>query len=475
MNKLFSNVKYVALAMIAFAAQACQSVDDKGVVEPSTRTITVATAATRTTISYEGSDVSHLVWENGDEVAYVTDAAGDTFKTAEVIGNEFTAEIPSGAQNIYVLYPVGNNEGKSLAEASVTIESNIIQVAEESFNGELLPMMAQAAVPYGNRVDVVYECMASVLRFSVKGDKDRESEFLKSLKVSAAESLAGEFTLDLASKSMVFHGDSNEINVTYESTGAEALLVDTPEVYVVVPSAVYSDVDVIVTTDVDSYYWLDGQMDLTHPERRLFRVALDLANSEEAPQPEVAYFKPVMSAADITDDGTYLIATYHDGKFLVTNNVPTDQSNYYYVTGVEVNFDENGIIADELSALYTWQITKKEGGYEIFSPNMVKQGNTGVLLISQGGSGSSLSQSHGEGKAWFVTPETADGYAEAQQPRRYWDIVPDGTGITVLYNKYDRQDGNGRVCYKYSTANNYFTLCYENADMKEEIRLFKLQ
>ncbi len=473
MNKLFSNVKYVALALVAFAAQACQNVNTE--MEPSTRTITVATASTRTTISYEGSDVSHLVWVDGDQVAYVTDAPGDVFKTAEVIANKFDAEVPNTAQNIYVIYPVGGNEGRTLPEVSARLACEPVQVATEPFSGDLLPMMAQAPVPAGNQVDVTYESMASVLRFTIKADESHETEVLKSLSINAAEYLAGVYTLDLATQQMVFNGDTSNINVTYEGEGTEAMLAESPEIYVVVPSAKFTNVDVVVTTDVDSYYWLDGQMDLTHPERRLYRIDLDLAQSGDAPQPEVAYFKPVMESTDITDDGTYLIATYHNGKYLVTNNVPTNQSNYYYVTGVEVNFDENGIIADELAAAYTWEITKKEGGYEIYSPNMVKQGDTGVLLISQGGSGSSFSQSYGEGKAWFVTPETADGYAEAQQPRRYWDIVPDGTGITTLYNMYDRQDGNGRVCYKYSTANDYFTLCYENAEQKAEIILFKLQ
>lgn len=472
MNKLFSNLKYVALALAAFAAQACQSFNPE--IGPSTRTITVTTASTRTTISYEGSDVSHLVWVDGDKVAYVTDAPGDVFKTAEVVSNKFSAEIPTSAENIYVIYPVGSNEGCTLPEVTARLACEPVQVATEPFNGELLPMMAQAPVPAGNNVDVSYESMASVLRFTIKADESRETEVLKSLSIYAAEYLAGKYTLDLTTRQMVFFGDTTNINVTYEGEEADAQLAENPEIYVVVPSAKFTDVDVMVVTDVDSYYWLDGQMDLTHPERRLYRIDLDLEKSDEVTV-QAPYYKPVLSADEITDDGTYLIATCINNKYLVTNNVPTNQSNYYYVTGVEVNFDENGIIDDELAAAYTWQITKKDGGYELYSPNMEKQGETGVLLISQGGSGSSLSQSYGEGKAWFVTPETANGYSETQQPRRYWDLVPDGTGLTTFYNMYDRQDGNGRVCYKYSTANEYFTLCYENAEMKEELMLFKLQ
>ena len=78
-----------------------------------------------------------------------------------------------------------------------------------------------------------------------------------------------------------------------------------------------------------------------------------------------------------------------------------------------------------------------------------------------------------EGKAWFVAPSTVDGYSDAQQPRRYWDIELDGQGSAVLRNKYDR--GVGMFpCYKYCTSHQYFTLCFEGGENKADITLLKL-
>ena len=472
MKNIYVFVKIAVLALIAGFAASCNKSDNYTLPAEDMRVITVGTAATRTTIGYEGSDVSHLEWVDGDKVAYVTDAPGDVFKVAEVNSNLFTAEIPAASENIYVIYPVGENEGKSLAQVRASLASEIVQIADEDFNGELLPMYAVAPVPTNDRVDVVYECMASVLRFTVFGE-GFETETLKSVTLSAAEPLVGDFTIDLNSDTFVFDGIGSEIVVNYQGEGEDVLLSSSHDIYMVVPSTVFTDLDLVVTTDVNSYYWLDGSMDLTNLERRLYRVELDLGDSNGMPEPEQQLFTPVLSLDEVTDEGHYLIAVKMGGKYYVTNNVPTDQSNYYYLSGVEVVSNENGVIYDETSASYTWQITHKDGGYEFYSDNMAKNGNYGVLLISQGGEGMLGNENGYEGKAWFVAPSTVDGYSDAQQSRRYWDIELDGQGSAVLRNKYDR--GVGMFpCYKYCTSHQYFTLCFEGGEDKADITLLKL-
>ena len=471
MKNLYSFIKFAVLALLAGMTISC-NMSDNYTPAADMRVITVGTAATRTTIGYEGSDVSHLEWVDGDKVAYVTDLPGDVFKVAEVNSNLFTAEIPSSSENIYVVYPVGENEGKTLSEVKASLSSEIVQVATEDFNGELLPMFATAPVPSNNRVDVVYECMASVLRFTIYGE-GFETQTLQSVTLSAAESLAGEYTLNLGNGSFDFAGSSSEIVVNYEGEGEDLLLASSHDIYMVVPSAVYTDLDLYVTTDVDTYCWLDGSMDLTHPERRLYRVELDLTKSAGMPEPEQQVFKPVLSWDEVTEDGTYLIAVNINGKYYVTNNVPTDQSNYYYLSGVEVASNENGVIYDETSASYTWQIFQNDEGYEFYSEHMAKNGSYGLLLISQGGTGMFSGEDGYEGKAWFIAPVTVDGYAAAQQPRRFWDIELDGEGSAVLRNKYDR--GVGMFpCYKYCTTHQYFTLCFEGGENKADITLLKL-
>lgn len=482
MKRVYSNLRGALLAVAMVVVASCQSDKAPIIAEHQMRTIEVCTVATRTTIAYEGSDVSHLEWCEGDKVAYVTDVAGDTFKSAEMKGGAsgwaFTAEIPAEAQNIYVIYPVGDNEGKTLMEAKASLNAAYVQVAGAAFDGSQLPMMAQSAVSAGSRVDVVYECVASVLRFTIKAGEGHETETLKGLTLSANEPLAGDYTLDATTSSPSFAGAATTIDVEYKGTsetGEELLLSDNHYIYVVIPSAEYTGVDVVVETDVDSYYWSDGAMSLSHPERRLYRVTLDLDASEGAPEPAVPHFVPVLKNDEIIDDGVYLLAVNIDGKYYVTNNQPTDTSNYYWVEGVEVSFDDSGVIYSEDVMNYTWSITKRDGGYEFYSANMLKQGTYGVLLVAQGGSGMFISGEDGyEGKAWFVPTTTADGWAQAQQPRRYWDIELDGAGKAVIRNKYDR-GVDMFPCYKYCTSHKYFTLCFEGGgEDKADIQILKL-
>lgn len=471
MKNILDFVKAIALVLLAGFAVSCNQKGDF-ISQSEMRTITVGTASTRTTIGYEGSDVSHLEWVDSDKVAYVSDVPGDLFRVAEVSSNVFTAEIPSDADNIFVIYPVGENEGKTLDQVKATLVSEIEQYADSDFNGELLPMYAYSPVPSGNRVDVVYNCIASVLRFTIFGE-GFEEQSLQSVKLSTAEGLAGNFTLNLSDNSLSFESSTNEIVVNYKGDAEDVLLDSSHNIYMVVPSWNYTDVDLCVTTDVDTYSWSDGSMDLTSPDRRLYRIELDLAKSEGVPQPAAKLFVPILSLDEVTEDGTYLIAVKYNNKYYVTNNVPTDISNYYYLQGVEVASNEQGVIYSEDVMNYTWEISLKEGGYEFYSANMHDQGIYGLLLITQGGSGMFSNEDGYEGKVWFVTPEEADGYSSGQQSRRYWDIELDGTGKAILRNKYDR--GVGMFpCYKYCTFHDYFTLCFEGGEDKEDIQLLKL-
>ena len=474
MNK---NIFAIVAAALSLFVVSCQK-DDAGVAGvDETRTVEVYAAETRTTIGYEASDVSHLEWCEGDKVAYVTNAEGDTFKSAEMKrgadGWYFVSDVSKSADTIYVVYPVGDNIGKTLAEAKASLVDEVCQVAGQEFNGELLPMFATAAITSEKKVMASYSVLASVVRFTIKAN-GHDAEILRSVTLTAAESLVGDYGVDVASGDVVFNGRTNSTKVVYTSAtelGEDVLLANSHDIYMVVPSAEFSGVKVVVETDADKYTWSDGTMDLSHPERRLYRIALDLATAEGAPAPVERHFEPVCDVNDITDDGTYLIAVKSGSKYYVTNNVPTNSSNYYWVTGVELSSDEFGILHNDDAMKYTWNITKHDNGYMFYSPNMEKQGTMGVYLISQGGTGSFSGESGNEGKAWYVTQDklpTGDG-----ELRAYWDIVLDGHGIATLYNKYDRGvDDN--VCYKYCTACNYFTLCLENAPDKADITLLKL-
>ena len=474
MNKKILTILGAAMALVAVS---CQRDSATIAVGDEMRTVEVYAAQTRTTIGYEASDVSHLEWCEGDRVAYVTDVAGDTFKSAEMKysakGWYFSSNVTAAAETIYVIYPVGDNVGKSLAEAKASLAAEFQQVADADFVGENLPMYASAPITSTSRVEVVYEVMASVVRFSVVGE-GHDIESLQSVTLTTNEPLVGDYSYDAASGKMLFEGAANSIKVDYVSAtelGEDVLLARTHDIYMVVPSATFTGVDVVVKTDADTYVWSNGAMDLSHPERRLYRVALDLAAADGAPAPVNRYFSPVCSLDEITDEGTYLIATNIDGKYYVTNNEPTDTANYYYVEGVELPSDEFGVLHSEDAMNYTWSITKHDQGYMLYSANMVKQGSKGVYLISQGGSDMFSGEGGYEGKAWYVLPSALPTGDLAS--RAYWDITVDGNGTAVLYNKYDR-GVDMRVCYKYCTAHNYFALCFEGAPDKIDIAILKL-
>ena len=474
MNKKILTILGAAMALVAVS---CQRDSATIAVGDEMRTVEVYAAQTRTTIGYEASDVSHLEWCEGDRVAYVTDVAGDTFKSAEMKysakGWYFSSNVTAAAETIYVIYPVGDNVGKSLAEAKASLVAEFQQVADADFVGENLPMYASAPITSTSRVEVVYEVMASVVRFSVVGE-GHDIESLQSVTLKTNEPLVGDYSYDAASGKMLFEGAANSIKVDYVSAtelGEDVLLARTHDIYMVVPSATFTGVDVVVKTDADTYVWSNGAMDLSHPERRLYRVALDLAAADGAPAPVNRYFSPVCSLDEITDEGTYLIATNIDGKYYVTNNEPTDTANYYYVEGVELPSDEFGVLHSEDAMNYTWSITKHDQGYMLYSANMVKQGSKGVYLISQGGSDMFSGEGGYEGKAWYVLPSALPTGDLAS--RVYWDITVDGNGTAVLYNKYDR-GVDMRVCYKYCTAHNYFALCFEGAPDKADIAILKL-
>ena len=474
MNKKILTILGAAMALVAVS---CQRDSATIAVGDEMRTVEVYAAQTRTTIGYEASDVSHLEWCEGDRVAYVTDVAGDTFKSAEMKysakGWYFSSNVTAAAETIYVIYPVGDNVGKSLAEAKASLVAEFQQVADADFVGESLPMYASAPITSTSRVEVVYEVMASVVRFSVVGE-GHDIESLQSVTLTTNEPLVGDYSYDAASGKMLFEGAANSIKVDYVSAtewGEDVLWARTHDIYMVVPSATFTGVDVVVKTDADTYVWSNGVMDLSHPERRLYRVALDLAAADGAPAPVNRYFSPVCSLDEITDEGTYLIATNIDGKYYVTNNEPTDAANYYYVEGVELPSDEFGVLHSEDAMNYTWSITKHDQGYMLYSANMVKQGSKGVYLISQGGSDMFSGEGGYEGKAWYVLPSALPTGDLAS--RAYWDITVDGNGTAVLYNKYDR-GVDMRVCYKYCTAHNYFALCFEGAPDKADIAILKL-
>ncbi len=364
-----STYKLLPAAMLSLAACSTPADDD---IQPATRTVTVnLVPQTRTTIGYEGSDVSHLEWCDGDNIAYVTDIAGDTFRKAVVAANAFKAEIPSNATSdntIVALWPVAENVDKTLAEASVSLAAESTQTGEKSgFDGSLLPMYARAEIVAGN-IDAEYCTMASVVRFAVKNGS-QPGEVLKSVTLATDQNIVGSFHVDPTSdKGFAFSGESNSVTANITAPEGKIATLDEGETryaYAVVPKGSYTGVTVTVRTDLDTYVFPDGAMDLSREDRALWRVELDLTASTQLPPEQ--YFTRISSADEITDDGTYLIVTAEAPYY--TPGAPS-KSDISYLTHEPVTVTDKGILKDESTLIFAWNIHKDPatGAYEFYSP-----------------------------------------------------------------------------------------------------------
>ena len=276
------------------------------------RNIEVNFVNTRTTIDYEGGDLSHLVWQNGDKVAYISDFGNDIFKTATVAGNKFNANVPAeatGNNRLYVIWPVDGNEGKNLTDASAELKSEFEQNVDERFDGSLLPMFASVAIPENsNSVNAVYEPLGVVVRLSVKSYIDHETEVIKKVTLSANEKITGSFVFDpLSAEGWTFVGTSNSITTTI--SGDNAILEHEPYIYFVLNRGKYTGVKVEIETDLSRYAVEDGTMDLTQPGRTLFRVDVPL---EEVPAAQEPAYRMVRNVGEITAGGKYLLVSEKD-------------------------------------------------------------------------------------------------------------------------------------------------------------------
>lgn len=435
---------------------ACSRETDEAPLAPA-RTLTVVCPLTRTTIGYEGSDFSHLEWVEGDRVAYVTDLAGDRFKTAEVISNRFTAELPAGASSgneLHVLWPADGLEGLTLAEAGATLTDRIEQQAGTPFDGSLLPMEARATIPgSGSTVDAVYRPMASVIRIGID-PYGHEEEMLQSITLTAKEPLTGSYALQAGE--WTFAGNSRTVTVTVLPSGGQddaALLKNEPTVYMAVAPAVYTQVEMRIETDLGNYLFKDGAMEVDREGYALYRIALAL---EEKPEPKVTYFTQVTDKADLTPDGTYLIVSDDSESEYVT---PGKKNWNSVIDRATIPFTDQGIVATDAVRTYTWKITEDaaRGGYSLFSnANGLYVGSSGAIYVGDYGK-------------FFFQAELTD--SEEDVLSFYWEIDIDAVNTVIRSRRIDE------AWFGYDADYNVrsFCICTPDTESGKHVKIFKLR
>ena len=315
--------KILFAAAVALSIVSCSKESVQESVQFERRTISVNCPITKTTIDYEGSDVSHLVWNGGETVGYITSCAGDRVQSASVNSNSFSAQIPSFAAEddlIYVIYPLGDNEGKLLSEVSLPLVNQAVQNVSASFDGSVYPMFATAPLPSGsgNALSVAFEFPAAILRFNIFGEaSEAEPVSVKSLSFSGKPYMTGHYSIGGDGRlQFVPDAEQGQQTIVLEADEDGDLVIDGEGMYVyaIVPRAEISDFDVKVSIDASSFSLTGGKMDLTRKDRSLWRISLDL-NAVEEDEPEVTeptVFKVVTSLDELNEDDKYLIVADKD-------------------------------------------------------------------------------------------------------------------------------------------------------------------
>ncbi|MDE6301897.1 MAG: hypothetical protein K2M19_09305 [Muribaculaceae bacterium] len=281
MNKILSNI---GLGAMLLSMAACGNEADTPVVDyMGMREITVSVAGpeSRTTIDYDGADVSHLVWSEGDEIAYVTDFQGDVWRTAKVKQNDFTAQVPQGAtaaNRLFVVYPADGVAGKSLGDVELQTLNPAVLDLDKDFDGKRLPMMGQTYVPSESKASAVFDFKSSVVRLCVDS-LDHGKEMLKEVTLSANEPLTASYRMSKDGASVTPGSKSITMSVKTakpdECTLGELVKRDR-YVYFVVNRGEYTGLTLKVTTDAGTYTFPNGKMDVSTPGRTLYRMNVTL-------------------------------------------------------------------------------------------------------------------------------------------------------------------------------------------------------
>ncbi len=463
MNKyIIGTVGFLAMLLPAGCSSDANDMPANG-NSPEMREINVnMSSLKRTSIEYDNADLSHLVWSEGDKVAYISDADGDVCREATITGNRFTAEVPADLTEgkLHIIYPVGDNVGKTLADMRMSVASAVTQDVTAAFEGTTLPMTAHATVSESSSVNADFEFPASVLRLRLKVAADHDAEeIIESVTLSAAEDAAGSYAFQ--GDKWVFTGSSKTITTTF--AGSQKLVdmkANGEYVYIVMNGASYTDVDLVIKTSAGLYKFDDGTMDLAQEGRTLYHVDLTLSEAEPEPEPR---YKKIVGIDDLTTNATdsYLIVCESNNMLFCNYN----SSNYH--DGVSISIPADGLdpanedikkracviapAGDENPGLYTLKFE----GIRSSAPYIRCMANFSAT----------------PGKLNFTTDLTSG-------KRAFWGITFDSEGNVLLQAHPNTQDTAGDVFLGFDSDKNSKAFCTYGPDAPAgriaPIQLYKL-
>lgn len=449
------------LAVPAMLALASCDRNECGPDELSGRVITVSSdnVDTKTSIEYELSDYSHLVWNSGDKVAYVTDVDGDEVSIGEVTDGSFEAELPSGATAedlLYIVYPSDGLEGLNIDKLKMPLPVEQHQDTLGSSKGVTVPMFAVTPVPEEgvNTVNARYVFPAATLRFSVSSSKYLDEKIL-SVTLEAQDALTGSMVISRPSNSISLISPSNVVTAVIDRPSP---IRDGGYIYMNVMRGDYSDVCVTVCTDKSEYVFEGGRFDLTDADASLFKVTLPLDNGT-VPVPEPS-FKELQEGESFSADSKYLIAyKASPQEYYVASKVNNNKLDRISFAAVDGGIPAEGAVMD-----YAFTIAPVEGTpyYTLYSDAVSMSPPSAQHGMGYLGAPGGTSKEIGN---FF----RADEEGVAANPIQYhWEITyEDGTYvITSAYqNVYS---------IKYSKYDYFFGLCKESVYGASDIVILKL-
>lgn len=413
----------VAATVSAILFSACQITEVSDSIKTRSITVYPVEADTRTSLEYEYSDYSHLVWCEGDVVAYVTDCASDVVKEAQVSSEGvFTATIPESAgtdNRLYVVYPGNGLAGGTLADLSLEISAQQTQDSISAVNstGIVIPMMACTHVPETGEtsVSVSYDVPVSVIRFDF-ATADFPQDQIQSVTFTAAQPVAG--TVNVAGSvngDVIFNGVSNSVTTTIDRLSP---LERGGYVYVPVMRGSYSGVTLEVVTDNNEFVFRDGNFELDDPDATLYKVEMTLGEGQVIRDP---YFVEISEDEQFSPDNKYLIA-YRQSDYVYRVASEHISSKIDAVT-IEYDPDLGGIpvVGDVMDYVFTiGPVAGADGYYWLYSE---AAGNTNGNYIGSAGGTSAA------GNFFFqnTEPTSSSNYY-------IWQITY-GDGVQYIYNE----------------------------------------
>ena len=394
MKNLFKTMMLVAVAAMGFTA--CSNNDVEEVLAPSkqTKKITVVSEITRTEFN---SDLTKLVWSEGDTFAVFTDVETDLniqSSAYDADATDFGLKVDEAATKVYAYYPYyAGNSSKTATEMSVGIPGTQTQSIAGQLTTGNLPMVAQGTIE-GDKVALSFRPIATVLGFNIYHSEAELTENIVSIKFTASgeeKSSGYDYTYNLTNSEEAFtpgyqyttldlEGDAQFVPGTKKA--------EKPQAYMVVNKITYSvGVEIVVTTEGGTTYTFTSKENAIDCTETYRTMNLNLSKATKVVPGEVAI-----------KEGDYVVMVNYGGSYYALS--AEDASSNKRRAAIKISdYSSSDANYNTTNENIVWNISQTEGGFFLTNnskylygtneENYAQVGNTtDIIKINDNGDGS---------------------------------------------------------------------------------------